>query len=156
MDANSNEGEFAFTLRPCVAVFHASHPAVLTLLIVNSDNLNATQYDAVFKSVGLDTISYTPASPSLPASGWPTLGSLIDAGTRLLTFLDNGADPTTVPYLLDGNSSFNNFFIPPPDDWILSKNSLTYGKLHLMWMIHRYSIVPSTGPTGMQLQKCIS
>jgi len=74
---------------------------VLSLLIVNIDNLPATAYDTVFKSVGLDTISYAPPSLTLPASGWPTLGSLIDSGKRLLTFLDNAADFTAAPYLLD-------------------------------------------------------
>ncbi|KAK7059192.1 hypothetical protein VNI00_001819 [Paramarasmius palmivorus] len=74
---------------------------VLTLLIVNINNLQASEYDAIFKSVGLDQISYTPEQASQPASAWPTLGSLIDSGKRMLTFLDNGADSSTVPYLLD-------------------------------------------------------
>jgi len=74
---------------------------VVTLLIVNIDNLLPSAYDTVFKAVGLDTISYTPTSSALPASGWPTLGSMIDGGTRLVTFLDNGADFATVPYLID-------------------------------------------------------
>jgi len=73
---------------------------VLSLLIVNIDNLPASAYDTVFKSVGLDAISFAPASSPLPATGWPTLGSMIDSGKRLLTFLDNGADPS-IPYLID-------------------------------------------------------
>ncbi|KAK7463885.1 hypothetical protein VKT23_005820 [Stygiomarasmius scandens] len=74
---------------------------VVTLLIVNIDNLAATEYDTVFKSVGLDSISYSPSSASLTADSWPTLGSMIDDGKRLVTFLDNTADFTTVPYLID-------------------------------------------------------
>jgi hypothetical protein len=74
---------------------------VVTLLIVNSDNLLPTAYDAVFKAVGVDTLSYSPTSSALPESGWPTLGSMIDSGTRLVTFLDNAADFTSVPYLID-------------------------------------------------------
>jgi len=74
---------------------------VLSLLIVNIDDLPASSYDPVFKAVGLDTMSYAPPSLTMPASQWPTLGSLIDSGKRLLTFLDNGADLTSVPYLLD-------------------------------------------------------
>lgn len=62
----------------------------------------ATAYDPVFKSVGLDTISFAPPSSPIPASGWPTLGSMIDSGKRLVTFLDNAADLTAVPYLIDG------------------------------------------------------
>jgi hypothetical protein len=77
---------------------------VVTLLIVNSDNLGAAAYDAVFKSAGLDTLSYAPTAAIVPSTQWPTLGALIDSGKRLLTFLDNGADFTTVPYLIDGVS----------------------------------------------------
>jgi len=74
---------------------------VLSLLIVNSDNLPPANYDAVFKTVGLDTVSYAPPSSTIAQNGWPTLGSLIDSGKRLLTFLDNAADITAVPYLMD-------------------------------------------------------
>ncbi|THV07602.1 PLC-like phosphodiesterase [Dendrothele bispora CBS 962.96] len=74
---------------------------VVTLLIVNIDNLAATEYDTVFKSAGLDSISYAPSSASLTADSWPTLGSMIDSGKRLVTFLDNTADFTSVPYLID-------------------------------------------------------
>lgn len=75
---------------------------VLTLLIVNSDDLDASQYDTVFKAVGLDTVSYVPQTTPVPASGWPTLGSMIDSGNRLVTFLDNGGGNASAPYLLDG------------------------------------------------------
>ncbi|PPR00038.1 hypothetical protein CVT24_009047 [Panaeolus cyanescens] len=74
---------------------------VLSLLIVNIDNVPATAYDPIFKSVGLDTMSFAPPSSPIPASGWPTLGSMIDSGKRLVTFLDNAADLTAVPYLID-------------------------------------------------------
>ncbi|TFK77308.1 PLC-like phosphodiesterase [Pluteus cervinus] len=73
---------------------------VLSLLIVNIDNAPASAYDTVFKSVGLDAVSFAPASSPLTASSWPTLGSMIDSGKRLVTFLDNGADPS-IPYLID-------------------------------------------------------
>jgi len=74
---------------------------VLTLLIVNIDNLPASQYDSIFKTVGLDSVSYAPPSSPISASAWPTLGSMIDSGKRLVTFLDNGADPNIAPYLID-------------------------------------------------------
>jgi hypothetical protein len=74
---------------------------VVSLLIVNSDNFPASAFDAVFKDAGLDTLSYAPTAAVVPASGWPTLGSMIDSGKRLVTFLDNGADFTAVPYLVD-------------------------------------------------------
>ncbi|KAG5654708.1 hypothetical protein H0H81_007464 [Sphagnurus paluster] len=74
---------------------------VLSLLIVNIDNLPPTQYGTVFKAAGVDTISYAPPSSPIQASSWPTLGSMIDSGKRLVTFLDNQADITAVPYLID-------------------------------------------------------
>jgi hypothetical protein len=75
---------------------------VVTLLIVNSDNLAATQFASVFVAAGIDSMSYSPQSASMPASGWPTLGSLIDAGTRLVTFLSTTANFDAAPYLIDG------------------------------------------------------
>lgn len=75
---------------------------VVSLLIVNSDNMAPTEYDTVFKAASLDTMSYSPASSPLTASHWPTLGALIDAGTPLVTFLTTEADFTSVPYLIDG------------------------------------------------------
>lgn len=75
---------------------------MLTLLIVNINNLPATSFGAVFEAVGLDTMSYTPTAANVSFSGWPTLAQLIDGNKQLLTFLDNGADLTTVPYLIDG------------------------------------------------------
>ncbi|RDB28760.1 PI-PLC X domain-containing protein 1 [Hypsizygus marmoreus] len=74
---------------------------VLSLLIVNIDNVGAAQYDTVFKTVGLDAVSHAPESSPLGASAWPTLGAMIDSGKRLVTFLDNGADATVAPYLID-------------------------------------------------------
>jgi len=74
---------------------------VVTLLIVNSDNFLPPAYDTVFKAAGLDTLSYTPPTAIVPSLSWPTLGAMIDAGTRLVTFLDANADFTSVPYLID-------------------------------------------------------
>lgn len=74
---------------------------MLSLLIVNIDGLPVAQYDAIFKTVGLDAMSFVPESTPLPAASWPTLGSMIDSGKRLVTFMDHGADPS-VPYIIDG------------------------------------------------------
>jgi len=80
--------------------------SVLSILIVNIDNLPATRYATVFSAVGLDKLAYSPTTLPLPASGWPTMGSLIDSGKRLVVFMDNTADPTTVPYVIDGEPAF--------------------------------------------------
>ena len=77
--------------------------AVVSLLIVNSyDNFSPAQYDTVFKAVGLDTMAYSPPSASLTYTQWPTLGELINNGTRLVVFLTTQADYNSVPYLIDG------------------------------------------------------
>lgn len=106
---------------------------VVTLLIVNSDNFLPSDFDAVFKSAGLDTLSYAPTSASVPASQWPTLGSMIDSGKRLVTFLDANADFTSVPYLIDGESSIlRSHFSSSYNTNLLAQNSLMSGKLPLM------------------------
>ena len=76
--------------------------AVVSLLIVNSDGFSATDYDMVFKAVGLDALSYTPTSAVTTNTAWPSLGSMIDSGKRLVTFMDHHADFTAVPYIIDG------------------------------------------------------
>jgi hypothetical protein len=99
MDDNPNDG------KETLCRFSAGADvglAVVTLLIVNIDNQPPSAFDAVFKSAGVDSISYAPPANSVAASDWPTLGSMIDSGKRLVTFLDNQADITVVPYLLDG------------------------------------------------------
>jgi hypothetical protein len=70
---------------------------------VNINNQPASAFDTIYKAASLDSVSFSPASSPLTASAWPTLGSMIDSGKRLLTFLDNGAD-VTIPYLIDGVS----------------------------------------------------
>jgi hypothetical protein len=76
--------------------------AVVTLLIVNSDGFAPTDYDKVFKAIGLDTLSYVPPSATTTFGSWPSLGSMISAGTRLITFMDAGANFASVPYIIDG------------------------------------------------------
>ncbi|KAG6832540.1 hypothetical protein H0H92_000169 [Tricholoma furcatifolium] len=74
---------------------------VVSLLIVNIDNAPVSTYGTVYAAAGVDTYSYAPASSPIQASAWPTLGSMIDSGTRLVTFLDNQANLSSVPYILD-------------------------------------------------------
>ena len=72
------------------------------MLIVNSDDIAPSEFASAYQTAGVDKLSYSPPSSSLPASGWPTLGTLIDSGTRLVTFLSTTADFTSVPYMIDG------------------------------------------------------
>ena len=89
-----------------------AHPnEVVTLLIVNGDNVPVSEFDDAYTSSGLKTLAYTPPQSPLAIDAWPTLQDLITANTRLVAFLDAGADPS-VPYMLD---EFSYFFETPFD-----------------------------------------
>ncbi|RAL08181.1 uncharacterized protein BO97DRAFT_437841 [Aspergillus homomorphus CBS 101889] len=87
---------------------------VVTLLLTNGDSLSVTRFAEAFVSAGITDYAFVPeSSPStLAINAWPTLQELISGGTRLVTFLDYGADATTVPYILD---EFAYFFETPYD-----------------------------------------
>lgn len=98
LDANPNEGSFLSTTQSVIYTFSP----VLSILIVNINDLSPSAFDDVYKAVGLDTLSYAPPNSVTEAANWPTLGSMIDSRTRLVTFLDNSANTAVVPYLIDG------------------------------------------------------
>ena len=83
---------------------------VVTLLLTNGDNVAVSKFDASFTSSGLKSYAYTPPTSPLALDEWPTLKELISAGTRLVTFLDYGADVRKFPYILD---EFAYFFETP-------------------------------------------
>ncbi|KAL1406565.1 hypothetical protein Q8F55_008271 [Vanrija albida] len=74
---------------------------VVTIVIVNIDNLPATAFASAYQTAGLDKKSFAPKAAANTVQDWPTLGSLIDAGTPVVTFLNYNADFTAVPYLID-------------------------------------------------------
>jgi hypothetical protein len=78
---------------------------VVTLLMVNIDDLPMSMYASVFESTGMSSLAYSPPSANLTNTAWPTLGSLINNGTRLVAFVDTEADYSTVPYII---SEFTN------------------------------------------------
>ncbi|PWN37953.1 uncharacterized protein FA14DRAFT_159751 [Meira miltonrushii] len=90
----------------------ANPTEVVTLLIVNSDTLPASQYAQAFQSTGLASKMYTPSSGVLTKQQWPTLGSMVDSGKTVVGFLTSGTDTSTVPYLLD---EFSNIWETPYD-----------------------------------------
>ncbi|CZR59802.1 uncharacterized protein PAC_09696 [Phialocephala subalpina] len=73
---------------------------VLTLLLTNGDSADVSLFGTAMTTSGLSTYAYTP-SGQLAMSDWPTLQELITAGTRLVMFLDYGANTATVPYILN-------------------------------------------------------
>ena len=88
--------------------------AVLTLLLTNGDSVNVTEFGSVFESVGLDDYAFVPStSPkALGIDDWPTLGSIVTSGKRLVVFMDYHSDETEVPYIMN---EFAYFFETPFD-----------------------------------------
>ncbi|KAB5588319.1 hypothetical protein CTheo_8235 [Ceratobasidium theobromae] len=85
---------------------------VVSILIVNIENQPASSFAAIYEAASIVDISYAPTTASVTADQWPTLGTLIDSGKRLLTFMDNSADFTVAPYLID---EFSNIWETPYD-----------------------------------------
>lgn len=72
---------------------------VVTILLVNSDDVDASDFGSAFESSGISDYGYTPSSTTA-TSDWPTLQTMIDAGTRLVTFIASITYDSTYPYLL--------------------------------------------------------
>lgn len=87
-----------------------SHPhEVVTLLLTNNDRLNMSTYDAAYTAAGMQKHVFHPSNVTsfwISPTSWPTLGELIGNGTRLISFMDYGADPAHVPYILPEFSFF--------------------------------------------------
>ncbi|PKS11937.1 hypothetical protein jhhlp_001233 [Lomentospora prolificans] len=70
---------------------------VVTILLVNSDGDPVDSYGAAFQGSGLSQYGYVPET----AGSWPTLGSMISSGKRLVTFVTSITESATYPYLLN-------------------------------------------------------
>ena len=71
---------------------------VVTLLLVNSINVDASRLNTDFTRSGINKYAYAPTSSS---GSWPTLQSLIDANSRLVVFIASLSSNTGATYLLD-------------------------------------------------------
>lgn len=97
-----------------VVTFLAANPdEVVTLLITNGDGIDGADFATVFETSGAASYAYSPAS-TLALSDWPTLGELIDAGTRLVVFMDYPSG-TPVSYILDEFTSYILYVLPRRD-----------------------------------------
>lgn len=76
----------------------ANPTEVVTILWVNSDGNPVSNWAMAYESSGLASHSYSPAADKVAA--WPTLETLIDAGTTVVNFITSGANHATVPYIL--------------------------------------------------------
>lgn len=88
-----------------IVTFLAANPnEVVTLLITNGDGIDGADFANVFEASGAATYAYSPGS-TLTLSEWPTLGELIDDGSRLVVFMDYPSG-TSVSYILDEFTSY--------------------------------------------------
>ncbi|KAG0665651.1 hypothetical protein C6P46_006435 [Rhodotorula mucilaginosa] len=85
---------------------------VITLLLVNSDGIAPPVWAQSYTDSGLSKYVYTPANVPIAYSEWPTLREMINAGTRVVSFLAQNADVSSVPYLID---EFTNIWETPYD-----------------------------------------
>lgn len=107
-------GSLVDYLTPIKTWLDANPNEVISLLLVNGDNVNVSQFDSAFSSANLKDYAFVPSSSPaiLPLSAWPTLSQLISTNKRLIIFLDAGADTTSVPYILP---EFSYYFETPYD-----------------------------------------
>ncbi|KAK4688726.1 hypothetical protein P7C73_g1377, partial [Tremellales sp. Uapishka_1] len=99
VQANPNDGMLELHLIVPSALSNSC--AVVTLVLVNVDDLPVTSFSPIFQTAGLDKLAYSPSSSSLSINAWPTLGALIDASTPVVVFMDFEADFTSTPYIID-------------------------------------------------------
>lgn len=82
---------------------------VVTILLVNVNNAPASDFDAAFQASGLSRLGYETQTTA-PTTNWPTLGSMISQGTRVVSFVTNIDYSPSMPYLLP---EFNFVFETP-------------------------------------------
>lgn len=74
---------------------------VLTFVFTNPEGKSPKDvWDPAFVNSGIAPLAYIPPAKPLKQSDWPTLGQLIDSGTRVVVFLDSGANGGEVEYIL--------------------------------------------------------
>lgn len=89
-------GSLEEMLMPIKTFLDANPTEIITLLLTNSDAFNGSEFDAVFKKVGLDTYAFAPER-KLKADQWPTLREMIDKGQRLVVFMGMSVDRDVQP-----------------------------------------------------------
>lgn len=83
---------------------------VISLLLVNSDNLSPATFAKAFDATQMTSLMYQPGSAASSSGGiaknaWPTLQDMISSGKRVVGYLASGADLSSVDYLLPEFSS---------------------------------------------------
>lgn len=85
---------------------------VVTIIIANVDNIGASSWNKGFQKAGLDNMAYKPSQSTLGKDNWPTLQEMISKNQRLVVFIDNHYDFSSVKYILP---EFKNLWENPYD-----------------------------------------
>lgn len=73
----------------------------LTFVFTNPESVSMTDvWDPIFQSTGIAALAYVPPTTPTAQSDWPTLGSMLDSGKRVVIFMDYGAETGGVNYIL--------------------------------------------------------
>ncbi|PWN53103.1 hypothetical protein IE53DRAFT_373194 [Violaceomyces palustris] len=110
---------------------------VLTLLVTNPDGVPVSMWKKAFEFHHLDQISFVPppGTTFMRRQDWPTLGEMIESGTRLVTFLDYGADRNQAEFLLsEFQSIWENAYdqLSVPFSCEVDRGSTRRGKMGLL------------------------
>jgi hypothetical protein len=93
-----------------------SHPYdIVTILIENGDYVPASTFVSPIDESGLSQYVYTPPKILMAPSDWPTLSTMILAGTRVVLFLDYDANQAEIPWLMDEFSHIWETLFDPAD-----------------------------------------
>ncbi|KAM4054653.1 PLC-like phosphodiesterase [Hirsutella rhossiliensis] len=72
---------------------------VITIVVVNSDKVPATDLGAAFERSGITKFAYKPASTAATTT-WPTLGTMIGQRSQVVIFTTNTEASPALPYML--------------------------------------------------------
>lgn len=72
---------------------------VVTILLVNGDNVATPDYESIFDSVNMTDYVYAPQDTTQATADWPTLNELIDMNKRLIAYFQPLLNSSS--YLLD-------------------------------------------------------
>ncbi|CAD6577111.1 MAG: Ribosome bioproteinsis protein brx1 [Tremellales sp. Tagirdzhanova-0007] len=112
---------------------------VVTLVMVNIDDLAPTAFTSAFNASGAVDRTYSPPNATLSLDEWPTLSELTNANTNLVVFMDTQADFSSVPYLIDEFSHmFEDAYDVTNPTWDCSANRSTGNPGSSMMLINHF------------------
>ncbi|ORY11404.1 PLC-like phosphodiesterase [Clohesyomyces aquaticus] len=98
---------------------------IVTILLVNSNGVDATELEGEYAKADIAHFGYTPPAKRPPKSNdtnptWPTLATMIDSGQRLVSFIAPlKTDTANAPYLVNEWDFVweNNYMVTNPSNF---------------------------------------